>query len=94
MGNRRLFAIIFQIFVLTIVLFTQIVNKHLDLTTENYLRRLAAGYSENSGPEILLVAHIYGPLCMLAVGLSLALISFCAEHIYFYIQIINGLKHK
>lgn len=58
----------------------QIINGYLNLTIENYLRALSAGHTESAGPEVLRVAHIIGPLCMLFVGVTTASIMFVAEH--------------
>lgn len=62
----------------------QSVDRYLNLTTENYLRQMASGYSENAGPAVLLVAHIYGPLSMLGIGVVAATIAFIGEHIYYH----------
>lgn len=59
---------------------TSIINYYLDFSIANYLRLLASGYQEEAGPEVLQVAHIYGPLAMLAVGVVAAALAFGAEH--------------
>lgn len=47
---------------------------------------MASGYSENSGPAVLLIAHIYGPLSMLGIGVVAATVAFIGEHIYYHSQ--------
>lgn len=45
---------------------------------------MPSGYSENSGPVVLLVAHIYGPISMLGIGVVAATVAFIGEHIYYH----------
>lgn len=43
---------------------------------------MATGYSENAGPVVLRVAHIYGPLAMLFVGFLVASLTFAGEIVH------------
>lgn len=64
----------------------QIVDQYLNLSTENYLRQMATGYSANAGPVVLRVAHIQGPLVMLFVGVAVASLILVGEIICFKYQ--------
>lgn len=79
--NQDIYIIIFVLNV------HQIINNNLNLTTENYLRQMATGYSETAGPEVLRVVHIFGPLVMLAIGVLAASLAFAGEHIYYRVQL-------
>lgn len=59
--------------------YLQIVNRYLDFNIENYLRQLSLGYKDPAGPEVLRMAHIGGPLGMLAVGVAMAMLAFLGE---------------
>lgn len=65
-----------------VIVYLQIINKHLDFSTENYLRQMATGYSETAGPEVLRVDHIFGPLVMLGIGVIAASLAFAGEHVF------------
>lgn len=58
---------------------SEIVRNHLDLDVGNRLRQLATGAAPSAAPEVLRVAHIYGPLLMLAMGIVAALVAFSIE---------------
>lgn len=69
----------------------KIVNQYLNLSIENYLRQMATGYSENAGPVVLRVAHIYGPLAMLFVGVVAASMALACEIMYH--NYMNKTRH-
>lgn len=58
---------------------SEIVRNHLDLDVGNRLRQLATGMAPSAAPEVLRVAHIYGPLIMLAMGIVAATVAFAFE---------------
>lgn len=69
----------------------QTVNKYLDLDIGNMLRQMATLNTNTAKPEILRVAHIYGPLFMLAVGITAASVAFMGEIIYFKRQLKSSV---